>query len=544
MDAGTPGYSKYQYDNLSGPLPIRLLVLFPADTFEAPLRCKLEATDLLFIVLSRTDNTISKEAEQAGEDTGNTQDNLAFEALSYTWGSSEHTNRIILDDNAFLPITGNLEAFLRYRREAIRPVRLWVDAVSINQENTAERNAQVTHMNKIYAAAPRMTVWLGPPADQSDAAMRELKTLSAGHPFQKLSPMKRSVFTAIEKLLTRDWWRRVWIIQELTFGVDKSKERHVRVMCGQQSIEWVSLILACARLKLSGRDWRRGSPAVDNALLLDTLAQSFMIQPTLSFQEYQKEGIMQLLRNVVEFRHFKATKLMDKIFALSGMVLSKQYSEPIFPVNYEFSKEKIYTDFATTVMSLTKDLGVLCHCQKQPNTTVLPTALASWVPDWSSPLHTKLLPSRQYQERHIIPWWSTPDRVMLEDKRIGYRLAAHDVLRKLAKKYLEPKGMYKFNSLPSYILDTMPEDMVSMIRELTVRGDLISCTLDEGDVMDGESLTKEEALARRIWTMNGDLSDNFSNNSSKRKKRTDHTFVREVMRLANSSSKRILRNWR
>ncbi|KAH7379333.1 heterokaryon incompatibility protein-domain-containing protein [Phaeosphaeria sp. MPI-PUGE-AT-0046c] len=220
MEAIPPDCSIYQYDDLSVDLAIRLLILFPAESFGAPLRCKLETTDLLTIVQSTVYDKIGQGSQQTSDDPRDEASDLAYEALSYTWGSKEHTAHIMFDDNKFIPITANLEAFLRYRREKLRPVRLWVDAVSINQKNTAECDAQVQLMNRIYAAAPSLTIWLGPPDSESDAAMRELDILSDGHPFEKLDPMERSVFAAIEKLLTRNWWERVWIIQELRFGAN------------------------------------------------------------------------------------------------------------------------------------------------------------------------------------------------------------------------------------------------------------------------------------------------------------------------------------
>lgn len=130
MDPDPHTLVPYQYDILCGKEPCRLLTLHPAPSFSSPLRGDLETTDLWSLVRG-----------EAG-----TQ---AFEALSYTWGRQEPTCRLMLGDCAYIEIAENLEAFLRYRREKYHSVRLWIDALCINQLDEAfvERNGQV----KIWA---------------------------------------------------------------------------------------------------------------------------------------------------------------------------------------------------------------------------------------------------------------------------------------------------------------------------------------------------------------------------------------------------------
>ena len=65
----------------------------------------------------------------------------------------------------------NLYDFLieAYRRNPKGSGPIWIDAVSINQNDIAEKNVQVAMMGDIYKNAARVIAWLG----RGDAAMRE-----------------------------------------------------------------------------------------------------------------------------------------------------------------------------------------------------------------------------------------------------------------------------------------------------------------------------------------------------------------------------------
>jgi len=55
----------------------------------------------------------------------------------------------------------NLVAALDDLRDQKRPLRLWIDAICIDQTNTQERNVQVGLMREIYSVAQRTIIYLG-----------------------------------------------------------------------------------------------------------------------------------------------------------------------------------------------------------------------------------------------------------------------------------------------------------------------------------------------------------------------------------------------
>jgi hypothetical protein len=91
-------------------------------------------------------------------------------------------------------------------------------------------------MNMIYAWAIRLTIWLGPAADESDLAMYELRNLGVGALYKKMPILSGRVLRAVEKLLNRRWWFRIWIVQEVFWGGAGVKLNKIRVGCGKSKV--------------------------------------------------------------------------------------------------------------------------------------------------------------------------------------------------------------------------------------------------------------------------------------------------------------------
>ncbi|KAM5352881.1 hypothetical protein ACJ41O_005603 [Fusarium nematophilum] len=87
-----------------------------------------------------------------------------YETLSYTWGSASDPPRSILINGQGYRVQRNLHdalsQFRMSRRYASR-MRIWIDAICINQGDIIERATQVKRMRQIYSTAVRTVVWLG-----------------------------------------------------------------------------------------------------------------------------------------------------------------------------------------------------------------------------------------------------------------------------------------------------------------------------------------------------------------------------------------------
>jgi hypothetical protein len=91
---------------------------------------------------------------------------LKFRALSYTWGPPEETETVLLE-GIRVQVRKNLWQALYYLRSADTELCLWIDALSINQDDVEERNNQVSMMGLIYNKSVEVFVWLGPESHSS-----------------------------------------------------------------------------------------------------------------------------------------------------------------------------------------------------------------------------------------------------------------------------------------------------------------------------------------------------------------------------------------
>ncbi|KIM93325.1 hypothetical protein OIDMADRAFT_74457, partial [Oidiodendron maius Zn] len=139
----------------------------------------------------------------------------SYIALSYCWGDQSETQTISIDGRKF-QVTSNLEAALRQLR-ADGCVRLWADAICINQQDTEERSKQVLQMSYIYKRARKVVAWTGLAGSGSDGAIVLIGNLAHALAQVDISLSRDTEsWSALSSFLDRPYWRRVWVIQEIT----------------------------------------------------------------------------------------------------------------------------------------------------------------------------------------------------------------------------------------------------------------------------------------------------------------------------------------
>jgi hypothetical protein len=197
----------------------------------------------------------------------------AYRAISYMWGDPSITMPILVDGKSF-SVRSNLWNFLSQMQEEGCSDVLWIDALSINQQDIAERSQQVSLMGQIYSKAAMVHVWLGPENDLNLVSMQILgvtdwsasvhetpettslpqlsqkgrETLEKaglglamqgwGSAFKDLPPypISRPFFedeflAPVLEFFNQDYWSRMWIIQEVVLA-----PRFI-VQCGSEILD-------------------------------------------------------------------------------------------------------------------------------------------------------------------------------------------------------------------------------------------------------------------------------------------------------------------
>lgn len=240
-----PIMTAFKYPRLRSAESIRLLLLRPSSSRDAPLECNMAGFALS--ALPR------------------------YETLSYTWEDQRPCRPIKCNDSELLT-TPNVEAALRHLRRRVFSRHLWIDAICIDQSSLTERSHQVSLMDQIFQRATRVIVWLGVGDNTTARAIGMLKwvfplyKLALHIPFLRYialqtfrdirvtfqdtllhdthSPALRNGGTwksalqdsleGLRRIVHHNWFRRIWTLQEISLA------RKAVVQCGDSKIQWTA----------------------------------------------------------------------------------------------------------------------------------------------------------------------------------------------------------------------------------------------------------------------------------------------------------------
>ncbi len=390
----------------------RLLELQPSSSFEAPIECNISCHPI------------------SGHNT-------PFKALSYTWGSSNQSSIVTMNQKRFR-ITPSLDEALRHLRHDDDKVTLWIDQMCINQKNDDEKSDQVRLMTKIYPLARQVLVWLGPAADNSDQVMELLSdvgrraealrlieysernqlgllyrifrgenseeplTIQLQDLVAQYAPRFLVNLSGITALFRRPWFRRVWVVQEFALG------RNPILMCGSRHMDPEVARLAMVILKL-------GMDQVDH--LAPGTRVRFQIQRAIEAHRSadtcrkikERKGLFEkgfapgggtlyevLCRLYVE-NEMDATDTRDRIFAVQG--LAADLNVLGLRIDYSIRDYSLVLTRVARAMIQSGQLGVLSLSKLPRPKGRQYKGLPSWVPDWRSNLTPSYYP-RVRMPRH------------------------------------------------------------------------------------------------------------------------------------------------
>ncbi|KAI4115246.1 MAG: hypothetical protein LQ345_004121, partial [Seirophora villosa] len=306
-----------------------------------------------------------------------TADVPKYLALSYTWGTEDHTKTIPFDDQELM-VTPNLYAALSEisLNGAFSDSWFWIEAICIDRDNAEDKAMEVKRMKVIFANARTVLIWLGPAADDSDVAMEFLagltKTLTSEpkdpESIQDLrrttAPIIDSSWNAITKLYERRWFRRLWVIQEVAFA------RHALVQCGKKILHWSVFTDATANALLLS-EVRHGvsTPMKRGVSSLILIHNIRMRVPIRGFTDF-----------AIFLQHFtlkETTNQLDHIYGLLGLVADNICQ--VIPVDYTWTAAQCFTECCKVLIERDSSLFLLSMASSLYRNPQLPT----WCPDLS-----------------------------------------------------------------------------------------------------------------------------------------------------------------
>ena len=304
-----------------------------------------------------------------------------FEALSYVWGDPTPKDNLYIQNREGLaatsqiPITANLSSALRHLRHSVKSRVLWVDAISINQTDDAEKNKQVLRIPDVYRSAYRVIAWLGEASADSGLALETMRYLGeqieiSQSTWQHLPPHAKEQdwvnmefrlpytikqWQALTSLMARPWFRRVWVLQEITLA-----NLNAIVQCGGDLVSYCLFRRAIVGL--------RGRPGMPDSLY-ERIEDKF----TISYGLHDK-SITELVSMA---REHDCSVPHDRVYGLLGFIGSN-IRKTVKP-SYQTPFAQVFKDLFFAHSNATRRLDLLAHCFPSVDADI-----PSWVPDWRS----------------------------------------------------------------------------------------------------------------------------------------------------------------
>ena len=324
---------------------------------------------------------------------------LEYVAISYAWGTEDHTASLTLRGEAgdeILKLTPS--AYEAITTIVSTPdletgVLYWMDQICIDQQNDAEKSQQVQMMGDIFQRAWRTVIWLGPEDEDTAPALSLLEEVERIIPSNEPGPVKLEMINqtherireivkawygadilpptdhpgwrALLRLLRRQWFSRLWTFQE---AVLSSATKQIICLGSRQA----PLIVLIKVVLLLGFDPRHG--------IETTRSRSALYDIAYFARCHVDKKPVSLFRLLKTNEDHDCGDPRDRIYALLGMVNEAEASS--ITVDYSIPVTSLYKDIARRVIRSQQSLRIAVEAPER-NAGGIDLDLPSWVCNWT-----------------------------------------------------------------------------------------------------------------------------------------------------------------
>lgn len=341
-----------------------------------------------------------------------------YTTVSYVWGPKSRRKHALHTPVGRLTITEPLYFTLKKLRKRHKSEVLWVDAICINQDDDNEKTEQVKMLAQIFQNSAQTLGFIQDNGESKEVIEmlmqvrarevlcedsvdwpRNLPTCPKGWNKRGLPPSLDPIWSKTADFFRNDWFRRVWIIQEVVIA------RNMKLVCGKYIIDWEHLYSATQKID-QDPEMRMQS---------DEVRQSW--QPFLrlgDLRHYEaRSSRLSILVLLETFRHCQSTKRRDRFFSLLGIAADGNLVD--FELDYR-------SPFETIAMRFGNALFRKYSGRKQGMLLLYRAGLdedkpdsPSWMPDWTREKQRSLHASANRGAMFRAAWGSDESLKLFDD---------------------------------------------------------------------------------------------------------------------------------
>jgi hypothetical protein len=313
-------------------------------------------------------------------------------ALSYVWGDPTHKRDIFVNDHLF-SVNKNLHLALRRLKDSHevkqRKLKIWVDAICINQNDTIERASEVQKMGLIFSKALSVRAWLGPASDEVSAhfpsARSFLSTVFESRKFLNVSSkligevdQAHSLWVVSRGVFYEPYWERLWIMQEISLASSVLFWYGQHFLTTEEIFKLYQLFGNGGLAQKLGGFFGKSAAVQFIGKFGRIFARLIRLRPWMSSSAENHLALGELIHLA---QSSQATDLRDKVYGILAL-LPKSISSQIRP-NYktDYLVADAYTNFSKTCFLTEGNLNTLARIRLYPSRR-------SDIPSWAFDLDT------------------------------------------------------------------------------------------------------------------------------------------------------------